>query len=165
MAASAAALKGAEFPAERLRRAWDQLLWAQHHDAWITATTRSGRQAWAFQVAAETMEVEEIAHAVIGAAAETLSRAEARPVATPIGAQWFRVFNTTAAERREVVKVSWASDVGTRRARVFDGAGKRAAVPVPSAAQVYTARADGRRVRSAACRSRLVPGLTVVRAR
>ena len=54
MASMAAALHGSQFPAERLQRAWDQLLWSQHHDAWITATTRTGRQAWAFQVAAET---------------------------------------------------------------------------------------------------------------
>ena len=123
LAAAAAALRGEEFPAERLRRAWDQLLWAQHHDAWITATTRSGRQAWAFQVAAQTMEVEEIANGIIGTATATLSRGEARPPATPIGAQWVRVFNTTAADRRDVVEVNWASDIGTRRARVFDGAG------------------------------------------
>jgi alpha-mannosidase len=123
LAAAAAALRGEEFPAERLRRAWDQLLWSQHHDSWITATTRSGRQAWAFQVAAQTMEVEEIANAIIGTAAANLSRGEPRPPATPIGAQWVRVFNTTAADRREVVEVNWASDIGTRRARVFDGAG------------------------------------------
>ena len=52
MASMAAAFHGVAFPAERLQRAWDQLLWSQHHDAWITATTRTGRQAWAFQVAA-----------------------------------------------------------------------------------------------------------------
>ena len=28
----------------------------QHHDAWITATTRTGRDAWAFQVASETLD-------------------------------------------------------------------------------------------------------------
>jgi alpha-mannosidase len=123
LAAMAAAFQGAAFPADRLRRAWDQLLWAQHHDAWITATTRSGRQAWAFQVASETMEVEEIAGSVIGAAAEALSRGETGPLAAPIGPQWVRVFNTTGADRDEAVEVSWASDIGTRRARVFDAAG------------------------------------------
>lgn len=123
MATLAAAFTGAPTPADRLRRAWDQLLWAQHHDAWITATTRNGRQAWAFQVASETMEVEEIAESVTAAAAEALSRGEERPPAAPLGAQWIRVFNTTGAERAETVEASWASDIGTRRARVFDSAG------------------------------------------
>ena len=65
MASMAAAFHGSQFPAERLQRAWEQVLWSQHHDAWITATTRSGRQAWAFQVASETMETEEISAAII----------------------------------------------------------------------------------------------------
>lgn len=123
LASFATAFRSHDWAADRLRRAWDQLLWAQHHDAWITATTRNGRQAWAFQVAAQTMEVEEIAHGIIDSSAEALSRGEARPPATPIGAQFVRVFNTTAAERRETVEVNWASDVGTTRARVFDSAG------------------------------------------
>ena len=124
MAAMAAALHGSPFPAERLQRAWDQLLWSQHHDAWITATTRTGRQAWAFQVASETLETEEISTAVIGSAAEALSRGENRPATVPLGPQWLRVFNTTASEREEVVEVSWASDMGTQRARVLDSANR-----------------------------------------
>ena len=34
------------------------------------------------------------------------------------------MFNTVASEREEVVEVSWASDIGTRRARVLDSAGQ-----------------------------------------
>lgn len=124
MACMATALGGGSYPAERLQRAWDQVLWSQHHDAWITATTRTGRQAWAFQVASETMETEEISAAIIGTSAETLSRGESRPASVPIGPQWLRVFNTVAAEREEVVEVNWAADTGTRHARVFDFAGR-----------------------------------------
>ncbi len=124
MASLAAALEGVPFPTERFGRAWDQLLWAQHHDAWITITTRSGRQAWAFQVASETMETEEISLAIIGASAAALSRGKPAPVGVPLGTQWARVFNTTGAEREETVEVSWAADRGTRRARVFDSAGR-----------------------------------------
>jgi alpha-mannosidase len=124
MASMAAALHGSQFPTERLQRAWDQLLWSQHHDAWITATTRTGRQAWAFQVASETMETEEISTTIIGSSAEALSRGENRPTPVPLGPQWLRVFNTTASEREEVVEVNWASDMGTQRARVFDFAGR-----------------------------------------
>ena len=124
MASMAAALHGTQFPAERLHRAWEQLLWSQHHDAWITATTRTGRQAWAFQVASETMETEEISAAIIASSAETLSQGANRPASVPLGPQWLRVFNTAASEREEVVEVSWASDIGTRRARVLNSAGQ-----------------------------------------
>lgn len=124
MASIAAAFHGVDFPAERLRRAWDQLLWSQHHDAWITATTRTGRQAWAFQVASETMETEEIASAVIGEAAVALSRGKPAETGARIGPQWARVFNTTGTEREEAVEVSWTADQGTRRGRVFDPGGR-----------------------------------------
>lgn len=124
MAAMAAAWHGVPYPVDDLRRAWDQLLWAQHHDAWITATTRSGRQAWAFQAASETLETEAIASDIIGRAAETLSRGRSVPPAVPLGAQWVRVFNTNAAAREDTVEVSWTADLGTRRARVFDAAGR-----------------------------------------
>ncbi len=123
MASMAAAIHGTPFPAERLQRAWDQLLWSQHHDAWITATTRAGRQAWAFQVAAQTMETEEISTAIIESSAEILSRGENRAASVPLGPQSVRVFNTVAADRDEVVEVSWAADLGTKRARVLDPSG------------------------------------------
>ena len=58
--ASMAAARRRPVPGGALAESLGQLLWSQHHDAWITATTRTGRQAWAFQVASETMETEEI---------------------------------------------------------------------------------------------------------
>ena len=124
MASLASLLRNALFPADQLRQAWDQLMWAQHHDAWITATTRSGREAWAFQVAYQTLDAEEICGEIIAAAAEALSRGQAQPGGAPLAEQWFRVFNTSATERLEIAQVSWASDPGTRRARVFDSDGR-----------------------------------------
>src|SRR5262249_20834509 len=67
---------------------------------------------------------EEISSAAIARATETLSRGEAKSPAVPLGAQWFRVFNTSAVERDGTVEVNWGSDVGTRRARVFDASGQ-----------------------------------------
>ena len=156
MASMAAALHGSQFPAERLQRAWEQLLWSQHHDAWITATTRTGRQAWAFQVASETMETEEISAAIIGSSAEALSQGENRPATVPLGPQWLRVFNTTASEREEVVEVKlglghWHA-AGTRVR--FRGSGD--SVPVSAAAQVHDAR-NRRRIRPP-CRRGYVGG-------
>ncbi len=124
MAAMASAFLGGEFPAERLRRAWDQLLWAQHHDAWITATTRTGRDAWAFQVASETLETEETSAAIIAASAESLARGDPGPLSVPLGRQWIRVINITGSEREDTVEAGWTSDIGTRRARLFDSEGR-----------------------------------------
>ncbi|MCC7153186.1 MAG: hypothetical protein IT161_01350 [Bryobacterales bacterium] len=123
MASLAAVTCGAAYPETRLQRAWDQLLWAQHHDVWITATTRSGRQAWAFQAAAGTFETEEICDEIVAASAELMSRGTPTRLAEPLGPQWIRVFNTLAIEREDVVELAWTCDVGTRRARVFDSSG------------------------------------------
>ncbi len=124
MAAMASALLGREFPVDRLRGAWDQLLWAQHHDAWITATTRTGRDAWAFQVAAETLETEDVSTSIVAESARLLAQGGAHPPSIPLGPQWIRILNTTATQREEAVEVNWASDLGTRRARVLDSAGR-----------------------------------------
>jgi len=119
MASLATLLRDAPFPWDRLQVAWDQLLWAQHHDAWITATTRAGREAWAFQVAYQTLSAEEICLETISQAAEQLSQGQARSAGPRLGDQWVRVFNTSSTERTEVAQLSWASDIGTRRARAF----------------------------------------------
>ena len=124
MASMAAALSGSTFPAERLQRAWDQLLWAQHHDAWICAKSRSGRHAWAFQVARQTAETEEISASIINSSLEALSRGDVRPPSVPPARQWVRVFNTAGTERDECAEVSWTCDIGTLGARMFDATGR-----------------------------------------
>lgn len=53
------------WPAAQLESSWDELLYAQAHDAWITATTRFGRQAWAFQVASGTLHAEDNANSIV----------------------------------------------------------------------------------------------------
>lgn len=155
MASMAAALHGTSFPSDRLRRAWDQLLWAEHHDAWITATTRTGRQAWAFQVASETMEAEELGNEIIAASAEAMSRGVEKAPGTPLGPQWLRVFNTVAAEREELVEMNWASDIGTRRARVFDAGGRELPCQFVRP-RIYNSR-QGNRPRSGAASAAGIP--------
>ncbi|MGE5568952.1 MAG: glycoside hydrolase family 38 C-terminal domain-containing protein [Rhodospirillales bacterium] len=144
MASMAVLFGGAQFPADRLQRAWDQLLWAQHHDAWITATTRSGRQAWAFQAASQTMETEEISDEIIAASAEAMSRGADRPPAIPLKSQGVRVFNTLAEEREGLVELNWACDIGTRRARVFDSAGREIPCQLVRP-RIYNSRQSNRR--------------------
>ena len=121
-------------------RAWDDLLWAQHHDSWITVTTRAGRRAWAFQVGAGTMKAEETADELIARSAATLSSGRVRDVQTPLGAQWVRAFNTLGSDRAELVELTMPADRGTHNFRVTDAAGVRLPAQVIST-RAYLPRA------------------------
>jgi alpha-mannosidase len=107
------------WPEAEFTEAWDNLLWAQGHDPWITATTRTGRQAWAFQVASGTLQTEEAANSIIDRAAEVLAAGSAAQSSSP-DSQWLRVVNTLGRDRNEVVEINVASDRGTRSIRVLD---------------------------------------------
>ncbi len=111
------------WPATKLNEAWDDLLLTQAHDAWITATTRMGRQAWAFQVASDTLTTENKAAAILEIAASALCKSVAAGVQEPLGAQWIRVFNTAGVSRNDLAEVMLATDRGTRGVRVFDAEG------------------------------------------
>ncbi len=135
-----------EWPAAELTEAWDNLLWAQGHDPWITATTRSGRQAWAFQVAAGTMQTEETANAIVNRACSVLAGQGAAPQGDRLQTQWLRVMNTLAAERDELIEVSFSTDRGTRSVRVLDAQGEE--VPsqlIPTRRYDASGPAGGRR--------------------
>jgi alpha-mannosidase len=124
MAAMAHLECGKSWPDAELRQAWDNLLLTEAHDAWITATTRRGRQAWAFQVASETLNAEDAANAIIDEAAEALSVDSPESKHPPLGSQWLRVMNTLGATRRDLVEVKIATDRGTRGLRLFDASSK-----------------------------------------
>jgi alpha-mannosidase len=114
-----------------LEGAWDRLLWAQHHDSWITVTTRSGRRAWAFQVGAGTMDAEETASAILADAAAAMSAAPSGDRAEiPVKGQWVRVFNTLSVDRSDLAELTLATDRGTRAVRVTDGGGKEVVAQV-----------------------------------
>ena len=86
----------------------------QGHDPWITATTRTGRQAWAFQVAAGTMQTEETATSIIDEASKVLAAANSVSPSQNAEAQWIRVVNTLGTDRDELAEISFATDRGTR---------------------------------------------------
>ena len=132
------------WPAAELERSWDELLYAQAHDAWITATTRSGRQAWAFQVASGTLQAEENANRILASGAQELS-AGSEPVGArkPLGAQWVRVVNTLGCARTDLTEVMIGTDRGTRGIRMFGADGNE--IPV----QVIETRKYGPRAESA----------------
>jgi alpha-mannosidase len=111
------------WPEQELREAWDDLLLSQAHDAWITATTRQGRQAWAFQVASDTLNAEQSADHIIEVAASALSGGGDAKAQSPLGTQWVKVINTLAFDREDLVEVTVATDPGTTTIEVTDGSG------------------------------------------
>lgn len=111
---------GSTWPESRFRDAWDKLLLTQAHDAWITATTRRGRQAWSFQVASDTLTTERLASSIIDDASEALCKTKPESLQRPLGSQWVRVFNTLGVERDDLAELMLATDHGTQGVRVFD---------------------------------------------
>jgi alpha-mannosidase len=124
----------AEWPAYALQDAWDRVMLSQAHDAWITATTRKGRQAWAFEVAANTLAAEEAANEIAEVGAAAMSPSGEGEPQVPLGSQWLRVINTLAFEREDLAQLSIATDPGTRSFVVQDAMGNE----VPS--QMKTTR-------------------------
>lgn len=126
-----------------LERAWDDLLWAQHHDSWITVTTRTGRRAWAFQVGAGTMNAEETAKRLIAESAEALCASTAGGPQVPLGSQWVRAFNTLGWQRSDLAEMTLPADRGTIDFRVKDAEGVELPVQVIST-RTYTPRDNSR---------------------
>ncbi|MDW5265398.1 MULTISPECIES: glycoside hydrolase family 38 C-terminal domain-containing protein [Acidobacteriaceae] len=120
IAAMACVQCGAEWPANSLNSAWEQVMWSQFHDSWITATTKSGRQAWAFQVAAQTLEAQNTAEDILQQSASTLSQGQDDVPRHPIGTQRLRVFNTLGHDREDLVECTIAFDRHTEDLRVLD---------------------------------------------
>ncbi|HEV7214678.1 MAG TPA: hypothetical protein VGP33_06100 [Chloroflexota bacterium] len=134
MAALAFVWSGQPVPQERLQATWDQVLMAQHHDAWICATQRKDRDNWAWQVGAETWLAEETCRDIVAAAAEALAvpRLPSRVPAT--AAQPVCVFNTLAGNRDDLAEVKVATEAGTGGFLVRDSSG------CPIEAQVVATR-------------------------
>ncbi len=153
MASMASVRGGVRYPADELQQAWDKTLWAQHHDAWITATTRTGRNAWAFQVAAETWEAEEICDGIFARSLDGLVKEERQPGIT------LHVFNTLGQDRGDVVEIEIATDIGTKSVRVFDAAGTEVASQFETTRKYLPDQTD--RVHGGGRKSKLLPGESI----
>lgn len=124
MAAMACVHRGAAWPGDTLDRAWEQVMWSQFHDSWITATTKNGREAWAFQVAAETLEAQKSAEDILQQSARTLSCGQDNAPRHPIGTQLLRVFNTLGYDRENLVQCTISLDRHTEDLHVVDERGE-----------------------------------------
>ncbi len=105
------------YPHGDLRTAWEKTLWAQHHDSWITATTRSGLNAWAFQVALETWDAENLCTEIIDTSLSRLVETSKPMDAIDSRRTPMTVFNALLHERNSLVEESPCSR--KRAARCF----------------------------------------------
>lgn len=113
LASLAAVVRELPFPTEQLDTAWRALLLSQAHDAWITATTRSGRQAWAFTVAKDTLDAETGAEDVIARSMEALALRDAPRATVPLRTQQVLLCNTLGSRQAGLVSISVATDPHT----------------------------------------------------
>lgn len=135
IASIAGIVRGGTYPEEKLREAWDQLLLSQHHDAWICATTRTGREQWAWQAGAQSWMAELLCDDIVDAALDRF-RSERD---TAIGSE-IRVFNTLGSERKELMEVQVPAEGETASFRVSDADGNE----IPSqTVPTRTSQVDG----------------------
>jgi alpha-mannosidase len=118
LASIAGVLRGYAYPEEKLQAAWDQLLLSQHHDAWICATTREGREHWAWQAGAQSWMAEMLCDGVLNEAMD-LFRQEGDGEA----AERVRIFNPSGVERKELTEIEIPLSGGAVAVRVRDAGG------------------------------------------
>ncbi|MEK3889906.1 glycoside hydrolase family 38 C-terminal domain-containing protein [Bacillus sp. FSL K6-3431] len=116
IAALASASRGFAYPREQFRKAWDQLLLSQHHDAWICATTGEGRDKWAWQAGTQSWNAEAICNEILDQATDSF-RSVSDDETTEKG---ILVFNTLASNRIDIVEIELPTPEGTTAIRVTD---------------------------------------------
>jgi len=159
MASLAAVFGNHKYPADDLQAAWDKTLWSQHHDSWITATTRTGRDAWAFQVAAETWDTESVCNGIIDRSLDHLAKTSA-PLSMPGEHRNFvHVFNTQAHDRTDLVEIDLATAKETKSVCVRNAAGEAIPSQFEITRKYLSDQAD--RVRGSGNRSVLETGQSI----
>lgn len=130
MAALATALRAARYPQQALQEAWDRLLYSQHHDIWICATTREGRKSWSWQADHATARAEELSDEIIEQALEALQppRSSALTASNDGETAQVLVVNTLGRARQDIAEATLVLPVGTRAVELEEPGGRR--VPV-----------------------------------
>jgi len=131
MSALAWAAGGREYPAQRLEDAWKELMWAQHHDAWIVPGNHRSPGSWAWRAANQCRVVRESCAEILGDARVALA-SDGRAAPSRRQPQFIRVFNTVCAPRTGRVSLEVTADVSTRSMRVLDEQGRE--LPIEFAA-------------------------------
>lgn len=119
LAALSNVYNGNELPVKNLDEAWENLLLAQHHDAWIVPYNRSlsgGTRTWAEQVTLWTNLTNTNSDNIIEHSMRTL---------TPIGKTALAVYNTLAFQRDEQVDVKIPSIWKSRKLSIYTSNNKQ----------------------------------------
>jgi alpha-mannosidase len=118
LAAMAFVRRGAAFPSDALKQAWQHLLWSQHHDVWIVSYNRHKGGTWASAADERAGLIEQACARVEDDAAGAITSPSA-------AGAFVRVFNTTGFRRRDLASVEIAAG---ERVHVVGAHGQ----PVPS---------------------------------
>lgn len=118
MASISSVLRTFEYPYDEFQTAWDELLLSQHHDAWICATTRVGRENWGYQAGVQVWNAEMISDDIIERAMDTFRTGEVSDEAKIV------VFNTTGIERFDLVEMEIPTPPGTKAIQVLNQQGE-----------------------------------------
>ncbi|WP_179281179.1 glycoside hydrolase family 38 C-terminal domain-containing protein [Paenibacillus sp. XY044] len=125
LASVASVARGLDYPAEKFQAAWDQLLLSQHHDAWICATTREGRQQWAWQAGAQSWMAELLSDEIRESALDGFRQDDAA-VGQP-NTYAIRVFNTSGTPRKELTELEIPLEGGEKTVHLRETDG----TPIP----------------------------------
>jgi alpha-mannosidase len=123
-AAMACLTRNLAWPSQTFEHAWDQAMWAQAHDAWITVTTRSGRQAWAFQVASETLEASDSARQIVADSVHALCTGTHTAALTQSGDRFVRAVHTQGHDRSALIEITLSTGPATEAFEVRDPDGR-----------------------------------------
>lgn len=91
-----------KYPEEKFTQSWDNMMMAQHHDAWICALSRGGRENWAWLAGAQTWLVEQNCDEIISTSLLVMNEG---PNSLDSNTRYVRIYNTLGVERSEVIDV------------------------------------------------------------
>ncbi len=118
IASMASVRQGRPFPGEELKRAWQHLLWSQHHDLWIVPYNRYRDGTWASAAETKFESIQSACKRIVDEAGASMAPL---PEGEGSSGRFFRIFNTTGFRRRELASVEIAAG---EQVRVFDARGE-----------------------------------------
>jgi alpha-mannosidase len=116
MAAIAKVYSGFAWPQSQLDSAWRTLLLSQHHDCWIVPYNGKRGDTWADKVNRWTANTDAICDSIVNKAKISLNKVNGT-------ANYVTVYNTTGANRNEIIAIEIPAGVDMARFAVLDSKG------------------------------------------
>ncbi len=108
---------------KKLDYAWEQLLMAQHHDAWICPVADNGSDHWASFATLKTGITDQITSEITDQAVSAITGKFQTDKLNGAGNQTVCVLNSSGFERSENIELITAFDPGVRQCEVSDRSG------------------------------------------